>query len=163
MILLITSSSQGPDCARALLASTKVKTEVVPDVRSALNRLRENSFSAVVIDDSLLATSGKQIDILLKHLATAIPVFLNLAISRTDRVVRDVVAALQRVEQERALARKAVAWELRSELKGELTGILLWTQQAMAVPSLPPSAETKLKSVVELADRIRARLEITAE
>jgi DNA-binding NtrC family response regulator len=163
MILLITASVRGRECAKALLASTKTKTEVVPEVRTALNRLREASFSAVVIDDSLLATSGKQLDILLKHLGTAIPVFVNLAISRSDRVVRDVLAALQRVEQERALARKAVEWELRSELKGELTGILLWTQQAMAVPALPAAAETKLKSVVELADRIRARLEITAD
>ncbi len=163
MNLLITSSPHAENCAKALLAATKVKTEVVPDVRSALNRLREASFSGVIIDDSLLEASGKQIDILLKHLGTAIPVFVNLAISRTDRVVRDVLAALQRVEQERALARKAAEWELRSELKGELTGILLWTQQAMAVPSLPAAAESKLKSVVELADRIRARLELTAE
>lgn len=163
MILLITSSAHAQSCAKALLASTRIKTEVVPEVRTALNRLREDSFSAVVLDESLLEPSAKQIDILLKHLGTAVPVFVNLGISRTDRVVRDVLLALRRVDQERVLARKAVEWELRSQLKGELTGILLWTQQAMAVPSLPAAAETKLKSVVELADRMRSRLEITAE
>jgi hypothetical protein len=163
MILLITSSAHGQSCAKALLASTRIKTELVADVRTALNRLREDSFSAVVLDESLLEASAKQIDILLKHLGTAVPVFVNLGVSRTDRVVRDVLLALRRVDQERALARKAVEWELRSQLKGELTGILLWTQQAMAVPSLPTAAETKLKSVVELADRMRTRLEITAE
>lgn len=163
MILLITTSDHGQNCAKALLASTRLKTEVVTDVRSALNRLREDGFSAVVLDESLLEASAKQIDILLKHLGTAVPVFVNLGISRTERVVRDVVLALQRVDQERALARKAVEWELRSQLKGELTGILLWTQQAMAVPALPAAAETKLKSVYELADRMRTRLEITAD
>ncbi len=161
MILLITSSDFGQNCAKALLASTRLKTEVVPDVRSALNRLREDSFSAVILDESLLDASAKQIDILLKHLGTAVPVFINLGISRTERVVRDVLLALRRVDQERVLARKAVEWELRSQLKGELTGILLWTQQAMSVPSLPAAAESKLKSVYELADRMRSRLEIT--
>jgi hypothetical protein len=163
MILLITSSAHGQICAKALLASTRIKTELVTDVRTALNRLREDSFTAVVLDESLLEPSAKEIDILLKHLGTAVPVFVNLGISRTERVVRDVLLALRRVDQERALARKAVEWELRSQLKGELTGILLWTQQAMAVPSLPTAAETKLKSVFELADRMRNRLEINSE
>src|SRR5512146_462105 len=108
MILLITTSPQGQNCAKALLASTHVKTELVCDVRAAMNRLREEAFSAVILDESLLEPSAKQIDILLRHLGTALPVFVNLAISRTDRVVRDVLAALRRVEQERIQARKSV-------------------------------------------------------
>ncbi len=163
MILLITSSAHGQSCAKALLASTRIRTEVVPDVRSAMNRLREDNFSTVVLDESLLDASAKQIDILLKHLGTAVPVFVNLGISRTDRVVRDVLLALRRVEQERALARKAVEWELCSQLKGELTGILLWTQQAMDDPSLPAAAEGKLKSVVELAEKMRDRLRVPVD
>lgn len=163
MILLITSSAHGQSCAKALLASTRIKTELVLDVCTALNRLRKDNFSTVVLDESMLDSSAKQIDVLLKHLGTAVPVFVNLAISRTDRVVRDVLLALRRVDQERVLARKAVEWELRSELKGELTGILLWTEQAMAVPSLPAAAESKLKSVFELAERMRSRLEIDAD
>ena len=158
MILLVTGSAHGQECAKALLAATRIKTELAPDIRTALNRLREDSFSAVVLDESLTEISGNQIETLLKQLNTAVPVFVNLAISRMERVSRDVVAALRRVEQERSIARKAVEWELRSQLKGELTGILLWTQQALSVPALPAAAETKLKSVYELADRMRTRL-----
>ena len=158
MILLITTSAFGQECATALLAATRIKTELARDVRTALIRLREQEFTAVIIDESLLEPSAKTIDMLVKHLGRAIPIFVNLAVSRMERVVRDVQAALRRAEQERVLARSAAESELRSQLKGELTGILLWTQQALETPALPSAAEAKLKSVYEMADKIRARL-----
>jgi hypothetical protein len=158
MILLITTSSNGQECAKALLAATRIKTELAHDMRTALIRLREQEFSAVVIDESLLEPSAKTIDMLVKHVGRAVPVFVNLAVSRMERVVRDVQAALRRAEQERSMARHAVESDLRSQLKGELTGILLWTQQALEVPALPSAAESKLKSVFEVAEKIRIRL-----
>jgi CheY-like chemotaxis protein len=158
MILLITTSSNGQECVKALLAATRTKTELARDIRTALQRLREQEFSAVVIDESLLEPSAKTIDMLVKHVGRAVPVFINLAVSRMERVVRDVQAALRRAEQERSVARHAVESDLRSQLKGELTGILLWTQQALEVPALPSAAESKLKSVFDAADKIRSRL-----
>ena len=158
MILLITASANGPEYAKALLATAHAKTEVAPDIRTALNRLRENEYTAVVIDESMADASASQLEVVFKHLGTAVPVFVNLGISRKDRVVRDVVTALRRVEQEKSFARRSVEWELRSQLKGDLTGILLSAQQALDVPTLPSAAETKLKSVCELADRMRIRL-----
>jgi hypothetical protein len=143
---------------KALLAATRTKTELARDIRTALMRLREQEFSAVVIDESLLEPSAKTIDMLVKHVGRAVPVFINLAVSRMERVVRDVQAALRRAEQERSVARHAVESDLRSQLKGELTGILLWTQQALEVPALPSAAESKLKSVFDAADKIRSRL-----
>ena len=162
MILLITKSSHGQDCAAALLAVTRTKTELAPDIRIALARLRDGEFSAVVIDESLLEPSAKSIDILVKHLGRAVPVFVNLAVSRMERVVRDVKAALHRAEQERSVARQAVEFDLRGQLRGELTGILLWTQQALELPALPAAAESKLKSVYEVADKRRARLGVAS-
>ncbi len=158
MILLITTSAHGQECAAALLAATRIKTELVRDIRSALLRLREQEFTAVVLDESLLEPSAKTIDLLVKHLGRAVPIFVNLAVSRIERVARDVQAALRRSEQERLLARSAAEADLRSQLRGELTGILLWTQQALETPALPSAAEAKLKSVYEVADKIRARL-----
>jgi hypothetical protein len=158
MILLITTSSHGQECAATLVAATRIKTELASDIRTALTRLRDQEFSAVVIDESLLEPSAKSIDMLVKHLNRAVPVFVNLAVSRMERVVRDVQAALRRAEQERSLARTAVESELRSQLRGELTGILLWTQQALEMPALPPAAHSKLKSVYEMADKMRERL-----
>jgi len=158
MILLITNSSNGQECAKALLAATRIQTEVAADVRTALGRLRDQEFTAIAIDESLVDPSSKSLDMLVKHAGRAVPVFVNLAVSRMQRVVRDMQAALRRVEQERSIARHAVESELRSELKGELTGILLWTQQALEDPALPSSAEAKLKSVFEAADKMRSRL-----
>jgi hypothetical protein len=158
MILLITNSSRGQECATTLLAATRIKTELAPDIRTALARLRDQEFSAVVIDESLLEPSAKSIDMLIKHLGRAVPVFVNLAVSRLERVVRDIQAALRRAEQERSMARVAVESDLRSQLRGELTGILLWTQQALELPALPAAAESKLRSVYEVADKMRERL-----
>ncbi|MBZ5629439.1 MAG: hypothetical protein LAO06_11310 [Acidobacteriia bacterium] len=158
MILLITTSAHGQECTVALLAATRIKTELARDIRTALVRLREQEFAAVVIDESLLEPSAKTIDMLVKHLGRAAPIFVNLAVSRMERVVRDVQAALRRAEQERSLARHAAEADLRSQLRGELTGILIGTQQALETPALPSAAEAKLKSVYEMADKIRSRL-----
>jgi hypothetical protein len=158
MILLITSSANGPECARALVSASRVKTEVAPDLHVALNHLRENEYTAVVIDDHVANGPASQLEVLFKHLGTAVPVFVNLGISRKERVVRDVLTALRRLDQEKTLARRSVEWELRSQLKGDLTGILLAAQQALDVPTLPGPAASKLKNVCELADRMRTRL-----
>ena len=158
MILLVTTSANGPECARALLGASRVKTEVAPDVQTAVNRLRECEYTAVVIDDNVANASPSQLDILFKHLGTAVPVFVNLGISRKERVARDVVAAVRRLEQEKQVARRSVEWELRSELRGDVGGILLSAQQALELPALPCAAVAKLKNVCELADRIRTRL-----
>ena len=162
MILLITNSSHGQEYANTLLAATRIKTVLAPDIRIALARLREQEFKAVVIDESLLEPSAKTIDMMVKHLGRAVLVFVNLAVSRMERVARDVQAGLSRAEQERQLARHAAEFDLRGQLRDELTGILLWTQQALELPALPAAAESKLKSVYEVADKMRARLGVAS-
>ncbi len=163
MILLITNSVNGPECARALSSASQAKAELASDLHAALNRLRENEYSAVVVDDGIANASPTQLDVLFKHLGTAVPVFVNLGISRKERVVRDVVAAMKRLEQEKSLARRSVEWELRSQLKSDLTGILLSAQQALDMPTLPGAAVNKIKNVCELADRMRTRLSTASD
>ena len=158
MVLLITDSASGAECARMLSSATHAKTEVAPDMRTALHRLREKEYRAVVLDDSMTATGSSQLDVLQKHLGMAVPVFVNFAISAKERVVRDVAMALRRVENEKQFARRSVEWELRSQLKADLTGILLSAQQALGTEGLPDQAEGKLKNVCELAERMRLRL-----
>ena len=162
MILLITTSANGPECARTLASASHMKAELAPDLQTALAQLRENEYTAVVIDDNVANVGLSQLDVLFKHLGTAVPLFVNLGISRKERVVQDVATALRRLEQEKESARRSVEWELRSELKGDLTGILLSAQQALEVPTLPAPAAAKLKNVCELADRMRARLASTS-
>ena len=158
MVLLITDSPSASECARLLASTTHAKAEVAADMRTALHRLREKEYGAVVLDDSMAETGSAQLDVLHKHLGMAVPVFVNFAISAKERVVRDVATALRRVATEKQFVRRSVEWELRSQLKADLTGILLSAQQALGTDGLPAEAETKLKNVCELADRMRLRL-----
>ena len=162
MILLITHPAHGQECADALLAATRIKTEIAPEVRTALVRLREQEFQAVVIDESLLEPAAKTVDMVVKYSGRAMPIYLNLAVCRKERVVRDVQAALRRGEQERQLARQAAEFDLRGQLRDELTGILLTIQEVLEMPALPPAAEAKLKMVGKMADKIRERLAVAA-
>lgn len=159
MVLLITDSSIAVECARMVTSATRLKTQVAPNMRTALNRLREKEYRAVVLDDCMAECSSTKLDVVVKHLGTAVPVFVNFGISAKDRIVRDISTALKRVETEKQLARHSVEWELRSQLKADLTGILLSAQQALTCDPVPLDVQAKLKSVCELVERMRLRLE----
>ncbi|MGE0406690.1 MAG: hypothetical protein AB7O65_10340, partial [Candidatus Korobacteraceae bacterium] len=87
----------------------------------------------------------------------AMPVFINLGISRTDRVVRDVLNAMRRAGQERTAALNVAQSELRGQLRSELTAILLTSEQLLAA-HLPVPLEGKVRSMLEVAQRMRTRL-----
>lgn len=157
MILIITASEQGPEVARAIQSSGGEKTEVAHDIRSALEQLRRREFSAVVIDESLMELADGKLELLLKRLEPAMPVFINLGISRTDRVVRDVLNAMRRAGQERTAALNVAQSELRGQLRSELTAILLTSEQLLAA-HLPVPLEGKVRSMLEVAQRMRTRL-----
>jgi hypothetical protein len=157
MILLITASEQGPEVARAIQASIGEKTELALDLRMALNQLRKCEFTAVIIDESLMELGDGKVDLLLKRVEPAMPVFINLAINRSERAVRDVLTALRRVGQERSAALNVAQAELRGQLRSELTAILLNSEQLLAA-RLPGPLEGKVKSVLEVAQRMRSRL-----
>ena len=42
--------ARGQECAQALLASTNLQTEVAPTLQTAVGKLREQEYAAVVID-----------------------------------------------------------------------------------------------------------------
>jgi hypothetical protein len=158
MILLITASEQGPEVARAIQVSGGEKTEVATDIRKAIEQLRRREFSAVIIDESLMDLADGTLEVLLKRVEPAMPVFINLAISRTDRAVRDVLSALRRAGQEREAALTVVQTELRGQLRSELTAILLTSEQLL-LAHLPGPLEGKVRSMLEVAQRMRTRLD----
>ena len=73
--------------------------------------------------------------------------------------MREVQAAQRRRNAERLTATRAVFSELRNELGNAVTGILISSELALAVPSLPVAAAAKIKCVHELAEGIREQLE----
>ena len=157
MILLITASEQGSEVAKAIQNSSGETTQVAIDIRGAIVHLRRLEFSAVIIDESLMELADAKLELLLKRVEPAMPVFINLGISRADRAVREVLTALRRAGQERAAALNLAQSELRGQLRSELTAILLTGEQLLSA-ELPGPLQGKVRSVLEVAQRMRVRL-----
>jgi hypothetical protein len=88
-----------------------------------------------------------------------VPVYVNLSISNSDRVMREVRQALRRHGEARLIAIRAAESLLRCEIRDAITGILLSTELALKTPELPEEAGDKMRSVCHLASQIRSRLE----
>jgi len=160
MILLITNSARGQDCAVAVYDATGQETLWVQSIGEAATRLREQTFSAAVIDQFLLETDPEESDQIIEHLGTAFPVYVNFAVSGMERLVRDVRSALHRRKREEAAARRAVVDQLNSEMRETLTATLLSCELAMAVPDVPGPAVEKIRAIDNLARELRLRLEV---
>jgi hypothetical protein len=159
MILLITSSANGPQCADALHAATGQETQWAQTLQGAATRLREQTYSAAVIDQFLLETEPDESDQMLEHLGTAFPVYVNFAVTGMERLVREVRSALHRRQREEGAARRAVAEQMQSEMRETLTAMLLSCELAMSVPHVPPPAVEKIRAIDNLARELRLRLE----
>ena len=60
MILLITPSATGPQCAESLYAATGQETHWAQSLQEAATRLREQTFSAAIIDQFFSRRSPKR-------------------------------------------------------------------------------------------------------
>jgi len=121
--------------------------------------LRAQEYVAVLIDQAFLETEPVESDMVLEHIGTAIPVHVNFAISGMDRVVREVRAALHRHKKEVLIVRQEVQQVLRNELKSTVTALLLSCEMALRVPNIPGAAEVKMRSVRDLAQEVRVKLD----
>lgn len=158
MILLISSLAKAQDCAKALQEATTEPVQVAATLPAAVAQLQANEFSAAVLDQLLLDAEPDDAETIFKHLGTAVPVFTNFAISGMDRVARELRSALHRRKRELAAARKEAEQSLRSELRSDITALLLSCEMALGVPNLPLLAETKMRAVDALAKEMRAKL-----
>jgi CheY-like chemotaxis protein len=159
MILLITTSPRAGECAVAIERATGKSAHTTSNFRRALRLLRQQEFDAIVVDQCLPDAESDSGELLPSLSGAAILIFMNLALSGTERVVRDVRAALNRREQEQRLAMLAAERILSSEIRNALTGILLSSELALNEPTLPAGVAAHLRSVQELAEQVRSRLE----
>jgi hypothetical protein len=157
MVLLITPSAKVQDCAKALEEATSETTHVAGTLRQAAVQLRAQEYSAVVVDQSLVESEPDESDLVLQHMGSAIPVYVNFAISGIDRLVRELRAALHRRKREVLVARQAAEENLRNELKGPVTALLLSCELALEA-SDPQAADAKIRKACELAKEVRTRL-----
>jgi hypothetical protein len=158
MILIITASASGQQCADALKAATSKEVQWAQSVQQAAAQLRQRTYSAAVIDQFLLETEPEESDNMLEQLGTAFPVYVNFAVTSLDRLVREVRSALDRRKREESAARRAVEDQLRSEMGETLTALLLSCELAMSLPGVPAPAAEKILAIDNLARELRGRL-----
>lgn len=162
MILVVTPVAKVQECADAIQEATQEGVQVAPSLRQALTLLRTQEYSAVLFDQTFEETDPDDSEMALERVGMAIPVHLNFAISKMDRVVREVRAALQRRKKEVKLARQGAQQALRNELKGTVTALLLSCEMALQVPNLQEAAEAKMRAVYDLAQEVRSKLDAPA-
>jgi hypothetical protein len=139
--------------------ATSEETHWAADLSQASGRLREQAYSAVVLDQFLLENDPLESDQILEHLGTAFPVYVNFAVSGMQRLLREVRSALHRRKREEEQARRSVEQQVRSEMCESLTAMLLSCELAMAVPEVPAPAAEKIRLIDELARGMRRRLD----
>ena len=160
MILLVTTSSRAKECAAAVEQGTGHKAHLASSVPQAVSKLEAAEYEGLAIDQSVLESDFRAFDTLLNHCGLAMPLHVNLALHSTERVVREIQAALRRGEKERLVATHAAGQILRSQLRSEVTGILLNSELALRQGAVPPEVAEKLRSVRELAEKMRSQLQI---
>jgi len=159
MVLLVTTSCRAKECAAALEQGTRQRICLANTITRALAKLQEAEYEALVIDESLVEIDDRAIDALLRNAGMAMPIYVNLGLHRTERVLRQVQAGLLRKHAERLGAERSAARELQSQLRCDITGILLASELALRESSLPPRVGDRINSVHRLAEQMRSRLE----
>jgi len=160
MILLITPSARGQQCAECLQAETGEQTHWASNLQEAAGRLREETYSATVIDQFLLETEPEDSSNIVEHMGTTFPVYINFAVTGMDRLLREVRSALHRRKREETTARRAVVEQMRYEMRETLTALLLSCELAMSVPDVPGPAIERIRSIDTLARELRLRLQV---
>ncbi len=160
MILLVTTSSRSKEYAAALERGTGHKTQVASSVPQAVAKMQAADYDVLATDQSLLEADFRALDTLLNRCGTAMPLYVNLALHSSERIVREVQVALRRAQEERLVAEQAAGKVLRNELRSEVTGILLNSELVLRHQGLAPEIAEKITAVRELAEKMRSRLEI---
>jgi hypothetical protein len=158
-ILLVTAIAGAENCAAVVAKQFSLMVDTASSRKDALAALRRRSYAIVVLDSSLLEAAGGDADAIFRNSGLAIPLEINFAISGCGRLVREIRAALGRRHLEQAVAARAAATSLESNLRDTVAGLLLQSQLALAEPSVPPQLADKLKLMVELAGNLRRKLD----
>jgi hypothetical protein len=159
MILLITLSGRAGECVAALQETAGEPAQWVDSFRQASNLLREQEFSAVILDENMLEIDPDGGEVMLQHCGAAAPIYVNLAICGKERLLRELRLALQRRKHDQGQARRTAEAVLRSEVNGPLTALLLSCQLVLEDAGLPPTTAAKIRSIYEIATEIRNHLE----
>jgi hypothetical protein len=158
-ILIVTGFEGARNCAAVVAAQLGMEVEVAEGRKTALAALRRREFLAVVVDETMAECDPAAAEAIWEHASLAIPLQINFALSGSARLIREIRSALHRREREQALARRAAAAAIETELKSTVAGLLLHSQLALNDGSeMPPPVAEKLRMVADLVGNLRQQL-----
>jgi len=157
-ILIVTGVEGARNCAAVVGTQLGMEVEVAEGRKAALAALRNREFTAIVVDDTMAECDPAAAEAIWENAGLAIPLQINFALSGATRLVREIRAALHRREREQALARRAAAAAIESELKTTIAGLLLHSQLALSGTGIPTPTAEKLRVVADLAGSLRNQL-----
>lgn len=160
---MISSMEGAENCAQWISGQVGSRVEVAATRRAGLAALKRSKFGVVVVEESLAEADPEWADQVWALAGLAMPVQVNFAISGCARLGREVKAALQRRDGEKAVAKRAAVTEIENDLKSAVTGLLLESELALREASIPAELEPKLRHLVELAGALRERLRGASE
>lgn len=158
MILLISPYQNATECAAQIERALQEDVKTVNTLRLAIAALRSQDFSLLIADENLIESEPGSSDKLMQRLETAAPVIIDMACLRPDKIASLALATRKRQALEFQLAHDRALNELRSEMKSELTGLLISSEMALKSAGLPTFASEKLNLVLEIARRMQSRL-----
>ncbi len=157
-ILIVTGIEGARNCAAVVKAQLGMEVEVADGRKAALAALRRREFLAVVVDETMAECDPAAAEAIWERAGLAIPLQINFALSGAARLIREIRAALHRREREQALARRAAAAAIETELKSTVAGLLLHSQLALSGADMPASVAERLRMVADLAGNLRQQL-----
>ena len=161
MILLVTPNLAANESIAMLQQATNEEIVLATSLVEAATLLRAASYLAVVLDQYLLETEPDNMEVVMRHLGTALPLQFKFAISGMARLVREVRADVARRQREEESARRAAVNTLQSETNGTVTALLLCCEIAMGTPGLPSTAFSNIGSAHALVKKLRSQMEST--
>lgn len=158
-VALIVTAMEGIESRAAELAGRlKLTMEIASTRAAALRLLSRRSYAMVILDHILSESDADGAELIWKSSGVAIPLQVNFALAGSARLEREIRSALARREREHQLAMSAAAAAVDDELKNAITGFLLESRLALAEQNIPPRLESRLRTLAEMADRLRQRL-----
>jgi len=162
-ILMVTGIEGARNCAAVVGGQLGMEVEVAEGRRAALAALRRREFLALVIDESLAECDPAAAEKICENAGLAIPMQINFVVSGAARLIREIRAALHRREREQALARRAAATAIETELKTTVAGLLLQSQLALNGGGMTVAVADHLRTVADLAGSLRQQLSAPVE
>jgi hypothetical protein len=156
--LIVTAIDGIESTAAALAAQLNASIEIAATRAAALRLLARRSYTMVVLDQILADSDPEGADLIWKHTGVAIPLQINFALAGSARLEREMRAALARRLREQHLAGAAATAAIDAELKNAITSFLLESRLALAEDSIPPHIENRLRTLAEMAGKLRERL-----